>query len=236
MFAVFFALLERRVGVNMLNRSTFACASAVLISICAFLPGAQAAQDQFKKAVDIYLKNDFEKALPEFQALNKAQPENEDVHYYLALCYQRLHDNDKAAAEYTWILKNSKDAAFKEIIQERIKRVNHSKIDAVVTGNTSAKHDAVSKVILFSTNWCPTCRTFEPTWDKTAAKFKGSIVFEHLNAEDPSNKKSVDQYKPKAYPTLVYLDAKGRVIENKADAPMGESFATHLKQLSAVNK
>ncbi len=217
----------------MLNRFLVFSLAAAFLSVFFCANATLASESDYNKAVDLYLKNSFEKALPEFQALNKAEPANENVHYYLALCYQRIKEDDKAAAEYTWILKNTKNSAFKEIIQERIKRVNHTKIDDNVKTNIAANHEPVRKVILFSTNWCGDCRKFQPSWDKTEAEFKGRIVFEHLNAEDPSQKELVDKYKPYAYPTLVYLDAKNNVIENHADGPGGDLFAKHLRELGA---
>ncbi len=217
------------------NKFLLNCVGLALAS-CFFSQLVASASDaEFNAAVGLYLKNNFDEALPKFQAMEKSEPKNENIRYYEALCYQRIGEKGKAADEYSWILKNSKNAAFKEIIRERIKRVSPSFSEKGSEPAVAEKlsQGPVRKVIFFSTNWCSVCRAFDPTWVNTSQTFKGRIKFEHLNAEDPANKALVDRYRPKAYPTLVYLDAKDNVMENGASAPMGESFAKHLKDLGA---
>jgi thioredoxin-like negative regulator of GroEL len=196
-----------------------------------------AADSNYDKAVATYLGNDYKKALPMFQAVSKSDPKNAKVHYYLALCHQGLDDDKNAAAEYQLALDNNKDSSFKEIIDERLartkRRLAHAKAADEAPAPEAKKHDPVHKVIWFSTNWCSTCKRFEPSWEKGKTAFKGKLDFQHLNAEDPANWKVVEKYRPKAYPTLVFLDSKDKVIQNYADAPEADAFIKHLKELGA---
>ena len=212
----------------------FACFVSVLLLGST---AAISAANNYDQAVATYLHNDYKKALPSFQALSKNDPKNAKVHYYLALCYQQLDDDKNAAAEYQLALDNNKDTAFKEIIDERLsrtkRRLSHAGSKAEAPAPEIKKHDPVHKVIWFSTNWCSTCKKFEPSWEKGKTAFAGKLEFEHLNAEDPSNWKTVEKYRPKAYPTLVYLDAKNKVIQNFADAPAPDDFIKYLKELGA---
>lgn len=217
------------------NRTiTWLCISACLGFVAL---AANASSADYDKAVATYLEDKYEQAKGMFESLSKTEPKNDKVHYYLALCYQQL-DNDKDAAEqYRLSLKQTKDPAFKEIIQERLRRterrLSHGKAAPEQLTPVLKKHQPLAKVIWFSTNWCGTCKRFEPSWDAATKKFDGKITFSHLNAEDPANYKEVEKYRPKAYPTLVYLDGKNKVIENNADAPKPANFEKHLQDLSA---
>lgn len=201
-------------------------------------PSAAASSPTFSQAVSAYLSEDYSKALTLFQALAKRNPTDSKVHYYLAICHVRLKDKDKGATEYQWILKNSKDEALKEIVTARLLRIKPELKDTLKVKDVklAEKHGPVRKVILFSTAWCPTCKEFEPTWEKTKAKLGSKIQFVHLNAEDAAAWKEVALYTPRAYPTIVYLDAKGNVIENKPDAPSAGQFLSILKKYGSTVK
>ena len=220
-----------------MNKSSILALSALTILISGAANGANSSTSKFDQAVAVYLTNDYAKALPLFQALEKTEAKNANVHYYIALCGQQL-DNDKLAAEeYKSALAKSKDPAFKEIIQERLarteRRLGKLKAQAEASPPPLQKHDAVKKIIWFSTNWCSTCKRFEPAWEMGKTKFAGKLNFVHLNAEDPANWKIVEKYRPKAYPTLVFLDGKDNVIRNYADAPEGKVFVAQLEEMGA---
>ncbi|MBX9569978.1 MAG: tetratricopeptide repeat protein [Candidatus Obscuribacterales bacterium] len=216
-----------------LNKAlTFFACSLALSSLSSVFAAVDA---KFSQAVSTYLREDYAKALSLFQALAKADPNDGKLHYYMAICHIRLKDKDKGVQEYNWILKNSKDEALKEIVTARLLKIRPdlaSKLK-VKESELAAKHGPLREVILFSTTWCPTCKEFEPTWERAKLKMGRKIKFVHLNAEDASAWKEVELYRPKAYPTIVYLDADRKVIENHADAPTAAVFMNHLKALAA---
>ena len=208
---------------------------AMALSFSSLSPAFSAVNPKFSQAVSTYLREDYEGALKQFQALAKSDPADSKVHYYLAICHVRLRDKDKGAEEYNWILKNSKDEALKEIVTARLLKIRPdlaSKL-AVKESAIDKTHGPVRKIILFSTSWCPTCKEFEPVWDRAKVKMGSKLRFVHLNAEDAAAWKEVELYKPKAYPTIVYLDGANKVIESHADAPTFAQFKSHLLQLGA---
>lgn len=194
-----------------------------------------ASNPKFSQAVSAYLREDYSKALSLFQALAKSDPDDSKVHYYLAICHIRLHQKEKGVEQYNWILKNSKDEALKEIVTSRLLKIRPDLASTlkVKEAAVAVEHGPVRKVILFSTSWCPTCKEFEPTWDRVRVKLGSKVKFAHYNAEDAAAWKEVELYKPKAYPTLVYLDGQGKVIESHADAPTTAQFMSKLKQYGA---
>lgn len=237
-------------------KNSVAGPAVMLIILLSSITGAGAETPQYKQAVSTYLQNNYTKALPMFQALCKSEPKNSNYHYYMALCYQQVDNDSRAAAEYELALSNSNDAAFKEIIQERLdrtkRRLAKANAKAVVPASTAStgaataapnppgssaekKHGPVRKVIWFSTNWCSSCKKFNSSWETGKVKYGKRLSFDHQNAEDPSNWKSVQLYRPKAYPTLVFLDGENNVIRNYADAPAADAFVKELKELGAEN-
>lgn len=217
-------------------RKTIIC---VLCAVISFTGIAEAAgkSDTYDRAVAAYLSDKYAEALPLFQSAAKADTKNPRVHYYLALCYQQLDKDQNAAEEYAAAIANSRDPAFKEILEERLLRTKRRLGQAQAAkeeaaGSLSANHGPLKKVILFSTNWCSHCRKFKGAWEEAQNKLRSRIKFEHYNAEDPSAYKMVQKYRPKAYPTLVYLDSKNKVIENHADAPKSDEFIKKLQSLS----
>jgi thioredoxin-like negative regulator of GroEL len=221
-----------------MKQSSIQRLAALIAVFCCSMSAVNAGDPKFDQALNTYLKNDYAKALPLFQELAKTQPENVEAHHYLALCYQNLDKDKEAATEYEYVVAHTKNAALKEIIEERLARTKRRLAKTAALPEAAApevqKHDPVKKVIWFSTNWCSTCKHFAPSWEKGKEKFQGSISFEHLNAEDPANSKEVNLYRPKAYPTLVYLDAKNNVIQKYADAPEAADFIKHLQELGAA--
>ena len=219
--------------------------SAMLITIVILyfnsqpaFPAGNAAKASFDKGVENYLQDKYQDALTKFEEAVKTDTKNPKLHYYLALCHQALDNDKKAAEEYALALEHSTDAAFKEIVTERLartkRRLDKTKAPAEAEKPALAeKHDPVKKVIWFSTNWCSHCKKFKTAWEAAESKYGKELKFEHLNAEDPSAWKQVQVYRPKAYPTLVYLDSKDKVIENHADAPSTDDFIKHLQSLGA---
>ncbi len=232
-------LCQLFLGALMLKNYRLLAVLATTLALLSPMNHADAASSPtFSQAVSAYLSEDYSKALGLFQSLAKTNPTDSKVHYYLAICHVRLKDKDKGAAEYQWILKNSKDEALKEIVTARLLRIKPELKGTlkVKDAKLAKKHGPVRKVILFSTVWCPTCKEFEPTWEKTKAKLASKIQFVHLNAEDAAAWREVELYTPRAYPTLVYLDARGNVIENKADAPSAAQFLSILKKYDSTVK
>ena len=77
-----------------------------------------------------------------------------------------------------------------------------------------------AELLLFSTTWCPHCKSAKPIWEEVALEYKGkvvngyTIVFTEVDCtnESPNVAKMMDQYKIEGFPTIK-LVKNGQVIE-----------------------
>lgn len=74
-------------------------------------------------------------------------------------------------------------------------------------------------VIDLYTSWCGWCKVFEPIFMQAQAKYGTQIGFQRLNAEVESNKYLVKKYRVRGYPTVLFLDGSGKLIERIDGAP-----------------
>ncbi len=78
---------------------------ALLLSLTTIVP-AQAAQSDCSQAVADFNARRYKRAFTQFKSLAEKYPDNEVVHYYLALCHQAMGRMSQAKAEYKWILEH----------------------------------------------------------------------------------------------------------------------------------
>jgi thiol-disulfide isomerase/thioredoxin len=229
------ALLQTSLAVY---RELMACPYVVLLFLlCSVSVLPSWAADDFGAAAKLYLDGNIEEAKTAFEKLSKKQADNGRVHYHLGVCYMRLHDRENAEKEFDWIKKNSKDEQLQLLADAWLGRINRHRNNisdnySIAPPLVAKQHGPVTKVFWFYTNWCPKCKRFRTVFEETQKQFK-TVSFQKYNSEDPANWGLVSKYKVKSYPTLVYFDDKGKVIENYAAAPMGNTFAVHLRDLGA---
>ena len=97
--------------------------------------------------------------------------------------------------------------------------------------------DSTTKLLFFSTDWCPHCKVAQPEWDKLVSKYEGQLIngkpvaFVHYNCttETDSIKKLIAKYSITGYPTVKLLK-DGQIID--FDAKPTESSLTQFLQAS----
>jgi len=103
---------------------------------------------------------------------------------------------------------------------------------AVGTAPKVAKKSKVRKILEFCVANDRSCINFEDTFNSTKAQFS-DIQFVKVNMDDGTNASLASKYNVSAYPTLVYLDDKEKVLDNAMGAPMGDAFADKIKSFNA---
>lgn len=96
-------------------------------------------------------------------------------------------------------------------------------------GKSSVASGGVKTIYDFYTTWCRPCKLMEPTFDEAKTRYTG-ISFKRFDAEAPENAAMVQQYSVSAYPTIVFLDGKGKVLYNAAGSLEGDSFFSLIDQ------
>jgi tetratricopeptide (TPR) repeat protein len=102
---------------------------------------------------------------------------------------------------------------------------------AATTAPKVAKKSKVKKILEFCVANDRSCINFEDTFISTQKQFS-DIQFVKLNCDDGANASMSTKYNVSAYPTLVYLDDKDKVLGNEMGAPNGDAFAEKIKSLN----
>jgi thiol-disulfide isomerase/thioredoxin len=81
----------------------------------------------------------------------------------------------------------------------------------VPVGSAAASNSGKeAEIMLFSTDWCPHCKTAKPEWEQVKAEYNGkqihgyTIIFTEVNCtnESPDVEKMMNTYKIEGYPTI----------------------------------
>jgi len=85
---------------------------------------------------------------------------------------------------------------------------------------SSSSGDKECEILLFSTTWCPHCKSAKPIWEEVKQEYANksvngyTIVFTEVDCtnESPDVTKMMDRYKIEGYPTIKLIK-DGQVIE-----------------------
>ncbi|MDR3617028.1 MAG: hypothetical protein P4L53_25960 [Candidatus Obscuribacterales bacterium] len=209
------------------------------------------------EGVVLYNKGEYAAALPILLKTIKASPADPLYHYYLGLCYDRLHSGASAKGQFVWVAKNSKDKRLRSYAETAL----HGNSSVVSTGsspaaepatepaiatdnsnnNTSAGSGASSDAnygvssrlpygrckIYFFESANKESQQFAPIFDAAARSYRGSFNFQRLDVSDPATVTLLQKYKVTTFPHLIYLDGKDIEIYNEGP----RTFNTRLTEL-----
>jgi hypothetical protein len=209
------------------------------------------------QGVVLYNKGEYSAALPILLTTIKASPEDPLYHYYLGLCYDRLHSGGSAKGQFVWVARHSKDTRLRSYAETAL----HGST-SVVGGTTSAPTPATPPDST-TTSATPTAATstktstenndgvassrlpygratiyffesanresqqFVPIFENAARVYRGSLYFQRLDASAPATNALLQKYKVRMCPQLIYLDGKGTEIYNEGP----KTFNLRLKEL-----
>ncbi|RTL36119.1 MAG: thioredoxin [Candidatus Melainabacteria bacterium] len=229
-----------------MKKTALLFATIILTSLSASVTAIAAPSAQ--EAINDYNAGRYLACLQKLQALNLKT--NPTAHYYIALCAQNLNRMTEAKAEYNWVIANGAEP-LRSYAQRGLATIDKIRTSAPTpiatatpapapkpaasssaTAATSSGSGLVKKIIDFSTTWCGPCQEFKPHFEEAQKHFKG-IQFVSLDGDSPDNSALKEKYNVNAYPTLIYLDAAGKVLKNEAGAPASlEAFENQIKELN----
>lgn len=194
--------------------------SAGALVVGSFQP-ALAASDVFSVAKGKYEKKDYQGALNDFKALSAKYPNNALCHYYMALCNQCLTRVSEAKREYQWVIDNDRGS----LSRQAATGLNQ------LSGGKPSVGGQVKTVLDFYTTWCGPCKQMEPAFEAAKSRYT-SISFKRYDAEDPANAALVKRFAVQAYPTIVMIDGKGKVLFNQPGSLPGDELAQAIDQVN----
>ncbi len=179
----------------------------------------------YQQAVADYNAGKYAQAAEEFETLKQAEPINTTLRYYLALCRERLNQRGPARSEYEWLSQYG-DAKLKVLATQGLARMSGARPSG--TGGSSVGQDnrrVVRKVLEFTAEWCEVCKKFAPVFEATKRKYS-DLQFEV--ADFDHDKALVNKYSIDAPPTVLFLNADGRVIYGVHSFSSVETFSNAL--------
>jgi tetratricopeptide (TPR) repeat protein len=211
--------------------------------------------EKVNEGVVLYNKGEYAAALPILITTIKASPTDPLYHYYLGLCYDRLHSGGSAKGQFVWVARHSKDKRLRSYAETAL----HGNSSIVSTGtraavepasepaadsssnSTSASNGASSDAnygvssrlpygrckIYFFESANKESQQFAPIFDAAARSYRGSLNFQRLDVSDPATVSLLRTYKVNTFPHLIYLDGKGTEIYNEGP----RTFNTRLTEL-----
>ena len=87
------------------------------------------------------------------------------------------------------------------------------------------------QVIDFGASWCVPCKKFAPTFDKVGETYKGKVKFVHYDVESATGKPLATKYNIGVMPTIMMLDAKGKVAWKNEGVPSEADLVKHTEAL-----
>jgi hypothetical protein len=207
------------------------------------------------EGVVLYNKGEYAAALPILIKTIKASPTDPLYHYYLGLCYDRLHSGGSAKGQFVWVARNSKDKQLRSYAETAL----HGNAPVVSTGSSTETPPATAPASDSASASTPSagssasdtrygvssrlpygrCRIyffesanrdsqqFAPIFDNAARSYRGSFDFQRLDVSAPATVTLLQKYKVSKFPALIYLDGKGTEIYNEGP----RTFNTRLTEL-----
>uniref|UniRef100_A0A6C0B1M4 Thioredoxin domain-containing protein n=1 Tax=viral metagenome TaxID=1070528 RepID=A0A6C0B1M4_9ZZZZ len=96
---------------------------------------------------------------------------------------------------------------YKNNVEPMTNPVYKANREHIPTGQDQSKD---AEIMLFSTDWCPHCKTAKPEWEQVKAEYEGkqingyTILFTEVNCtnETPDVEQMINRYKIEGYPTI----------------------------------
>src|SRR5262249_10782435 len=144
--------------------------------------------------------------------------------YYLALCRERLNQRGPARSEYEWISQFG-DAKLKAAATQGLARMSGARPSGTGGSGAVDNRRLVKKILGFTAEWCEVCKKFEPVFLATKRKYSD---LEFQVADFDRDKALVTKYSIDAPPTVLFLNADGRVIYGVHSFSTVETFSNAL--------
>lgn len=203
-------------------------ALSVLFLAAAIAFGAPAFAQQspeFMSALSVFNAGQYPRAADMFVQYLRQQPNDALAHYYLGITWHCLGRASEAATEYSWVRANSADPELLKRAEVGLHVVARTGQQAPVLSpaqppaSTAPSNEPRAKIVDVYTQWCGWCKTFEPIFEQARAKYGNAVDFVRLDAEAPGNEQLVKKYRVRGFPTILLLDAQGKVRQRIDGAP-----------------
>lgn len=209
-------------------------------------------------AIADYKAKHFAVALSKFREIVGKSPTNDSARYYMALCYQGMNQMSLARQQYEWVASNGREP-LRSYAQSGLTQISKfpnsyssasSSVSSVAgtpsltsaarassptrTAALAPKISGKLKVLEFSTTWCGYCKKFAPDWDDVSNTYRQKADFQTLDGDDAANEVLKTKYGITGYPTIIFTDNTGKMLDQMSGAPTRDDFENKIKSFLGV--
>ncbi len=191
------------------------CLTGVFATLAA--NAANPIPDAARQAID---KSNWKGAIPVLETYLATDPESAEGHYLLGESLAKTKKYAAAKPELRKALRLGAGGEFtlaaNQLLLELPKEVvaPKAKIGAArIKGRrVAAAGIAHPRILSFTAAWAEPCKQLKTDLDKVQGQYGTQVDVSSIDVDDPKNEKIMEQYDVSPIPTVVFLDADGKVV------------------------
>ncbi|HEY9680911.1 MAG TPA: thioredoxin domain-containing protein [Oculatellaceae cyanobacterium] len=177
------------------------------------------------EAINAVENNEWKSAAPALEAFVKSEPASAEGHYLLGKSLFNLKRYPEAKEALRKALKLGQGDNFSKQANEMLLKMPKAVIAprqvdlhlgtsrATIKGRrVAAAGIARPRVLSFTAKWAEPCKQLQSDLDKAKTEFGEQIEISTVDVDDPKNEELMNQYEVSPIPTVVFLDAQGKVV------------------------
>ncbi|HEY9758034.1 MAG TPA: thioredoxin domain-containing protein [Oculatellaceae cyanobacterium] len=175
------------------------------------------------EAINAVENSEWKAAASALQAYVKSESASAEGHYLLGKSLFNLKRYPEAKEELRKALKLGQGDNFSNRANEMLlkmpkaviapRQVDLGTSRATIKGRrVAAAGIARPRILSFSAKWAEPCKQLQSDLDKAKTEFGEQIEISTVDVDDPKNEELMNQYEVSPIPTVVFLDAQGKVV------------------------
>ncbi|HEY9718786.1 MAG TPA: alpha/beta fold hydrolase [Trichormus sp.] len=191
--------------------------------------------------IKAFVQGNYSGAMQQVKVAEESNPENSEAHYWLGMCYSKLHQPLEARREMVRALALGRGSIHSQQANNYLiasgdggpDDPSNGKVTAVQTVNPVAKDltNGDPAVLAFCASWAEQCQPIDNFFKQAKNMFGDKIRLVKVDVEDHKNDEIVKAFSIGPVPTVVYLDSSGKVVSTSIGRT---SFANFAKGISGI--
>ena len=173
------------------------------------------------EALNAVENNDWKEAVSSLQEYLKIEPGSPEAHYLLGKAFFSENKYAPAKEELRKALRlghgDNFSAKANDMMMQMPKNIVAPKKFQLPEAKIRGRKVAAAglgrpRILSFSAKWADPCKQLQLDLDKAKTEFGEQVEIYTVDVDDPKNETLMNQYEVSPIPTVVFLDAQGKVV------------------------